>query len=114
MDRPGHCCAGWDQIDCGLLMAVTKGAVKRLLREPGRGGVRGAELSKAAGKSKGNAPQRRGLHTLYIMLTARPANKATTASEILDCSMTSTLAQRPSTGESVGEKAVLVLKARNR
>ncbi len=50
----------------------------------------------------------------YRMFTARAASKARVASEMLDCTITTTLAQRASTGVSVGEKAVLVLKARKR
>ena len=48
------------------------------------------------------------------MFTARPAKRAKTVSEIRDCRIISSLPQRASTGVSVGEKAVLVLKARNR
>ena len=52
--------------------------------------------------------------TPHRMLTARAANKARVAREMLDCSIMVTFAQRASTGESVGENAVLVLKARKR
>jgi hypothetical protein len=48
------------------------------------------------------------------MLTARAASKAMTNSEIIACSIINSFAQRDSTGTSVGEKAVLVLKAKNR
>ena len=48
------------------------------------------------------------------MLTARAASKARVAREMLDWIIMSTLAQRERTGESVGEKAVLVLNARKR
>ena len=48
------------------------------------------------------------------MFTARAASRATVAKEMVDCTIMATLAQRESTGESVGEKAVLVLKARKR
>jgi len=48
------------------------------------------------------------------MLTARAASNAIEASEIDDCTIIKILAQRVSTGTSVGEKAVLVLKARKR
>jgi hypothetical protein len=41
------------------------------------------------------------------MFTARAASNARVASEMLDCTIMATLAQRESTGESVGEKAVL-------
>lgn len=48
------------------------------------------------------------------MLTARAAIRATVAKEIMDCTIIITLAHRDSTGTSVGENAVLVLKARKR
>lgn len=48
------------------------------------------------------------------MLTARAASNAMTSREINACTIIKTLAQRVSTGTSVGEKAVLVLKARKR
>ena len=48
------------------------------------------------------------------MFTARAASKARVASEMLDWSIMAIFAQRASTGESVGENAVLVLKARKR
>ena len=50
----------------------------------------------------------------YSMLTARAASSAMTSREISACSIVMILAQRESTGASVGEKAVLVLKARKR
>ena len=50
----------------------------------------------------------------YRMFTARANSRAKVASEMLDCNIIAPLAQRESTGESVGENAVLVLKARNR
>jgi hypothetical protein len=50
----------------------------------------------------------------YRIFTARAASSATVVSEISDCTIISTFAHRDSTGESVGEKAVLVLKARNK
>ena len=50
----------------------------------------------------------------HRMFTARAASRAKVTSEMLDCTIIATFAQRESTGESVGEKAVLVLKARNR
>jgi hypothetical protein len=50
----------------------------------------------------------------YSTFTARAARMASVISEIDACSIIRTLAQRDSTGTSVGEKAVLVLKARNR
>ena len=48
------------------------------------------------------------------MFTARAAIRATVASEIEACTIIISLAQRESTGTSVGENAVLVLKARNK
>ena len=50
----------------------------------------------------------------HRMLIARAASSAIVINEMLACTIISTLAQRESTGTSVGEKAVLVLKARNR
>jgi hypothetical protein len=50
----------------------------------------------------------------HKMFTARAANSATVTSEMLACTIIITLAQRDSTGTSVGENAVLVLNARNR
>src|SRR5258708_1188918 len=72
-----------------------------------------------------NAPQREaegiyrmpGLQTrerFYRIFTARAARIAIVPSDIVACSIIRTLAQRDSTGTSVGENAVLVLKARNR
>src|ERR1035438_472594 len=51
---------------------------------------------------------------LYRMLTAPAAIRATVANEMNDWIIISTLAHRVRTGLSVGENAVLVLKARNR
>jgi hypothetical protein len=50
----------------------------------------------------------------YRIFTARAASSASVASEIADWIIISALAQRESTGTSVGENAVLVLNARNR
>ena len=50
----------------------------------------------------------------YSMFTARAARSAIVAKDMDDCTIIRVLAQRESTGTSVGEKAVLVLKARNR
>ena len=50
----------------------------------------------------------------HRMLTARAASKPITSREIMACVIIRSFAQRDSTGTSVGEKAVLVLKARNR
>ena len=58
-------------------------------------------------KFSGNANNHR-------IFTARPASSAITRREIRDWSIIRIFAQRDSTGTSVGEKAVLVLKARNR
>jgi hypothetical protein len=48
------------------------------------------------------------------ILTARAASRATVAKEISAWTIIIILAHRERTGQSVGEKAVLVLKARNR
>jgi len=48
------------------------------------------------------------------ILTARAARRATMVKEIRDWSIVPALAQRERTAVSVGEKAVLVLKARKR
>ena len=50
----------------------------------------------------------------YRMFTARAARSEIVASEMSAWSIISSLAQRDSTGTSVGENAVLVLKARKR
>ncbi len=50
----------------------------------------------------------------YRTFTARAASSATIVSEISDCVIIPAFAQRESTAVSVGEKAVLVLNARNR
>jgi hypothetical protein len=54
------------------------------------------------------------LPAIYKMLMARAASSATVANEISACTIISTFAQRESTGESVGENAVLVLNAMKR
>lgn len=51
---------------------------------------------------------------VYSMLIARAARMASVPSEIALCTIISNLAQRDRTGTSVGEKAVLVLNARNK
>ena len=48
------------------------------------------------------------------ILTARAARSAMIKSESRDCSIINIFAQRSSTGVSVGDKAVLVEKARNK
>jgi hypothetical protein len=55
-----------------------------------------------------------GIRGYYSMLTARAASNAMISSEISDCNIIKIFAQRVNTGTSVGEKAVLVLKARNK
>ncbi len=52
--------------------------------------------------------------SFYRMFTARAARSATVANEMSACTIISVFAQRESTGESVGENAVLVLNAMNR
>ena len=51
---------------------------------------------------------------IYKILTARAAISATVISDIDACTIIISFAQRDRTGTSVGENAVLVLKARNR
>src|SRR5271170_5194505 len=48
------------------------------------------------------------------IFTARAASRATVVKEMNDCTIIMSLAHRERTGTSVGENAVLVLKARNR
>lgn len=48
------------------------------------------------------------------MFTALAAKTATVASEINDCTIIMSFAHRERTGVSVGENAVLVVKARNK
>jgi len=48
------------------------------------------------------------------MFTALAASRATVVKEMRDWIIISTLAHRDNTGQSVGENAVLVLKATNR
>lgn len=48
------------------------------------------------------------------MLIARAASITTIAKEIIACSIHMHFAQRVSTGVSVGENAVVVLKAKNK
>jgi len=54
------------------------------------------------------------LRSLYKILTARAAIKTIIVSEISDCAIIPSFAPRDSTAVSVGENAVLVLKARKR
>ena len=49
-----------------------------------------------------------------MMFTALAASRATVASEMSAWTIINDLAQGESTGESVGEKAVLVLKDKNK
>jgi len=51
---------------------------------------------------------------IYTIFTARAARTAMISNESKDCSIMKTFAHRARTGESVGEKAVLVLNARKR
>ncbi len=48
------------------------------------------------------------------MLIALPATSTTMPSETIACSIVSNFAQRDKTGVSVGENAVLVVKATNK
>jgi len=59
-------------------------------------------------------PHYRRITRCHNMLTARAASKATVVKDMMDCTIIMPLAQRDSTGTSVGENAVLVLNARNR
>ena len=52
--------------------------------------------------------------TFYRTLTARAASSAMIVKEMRDCNIMAIFAHRARTAVSVGEKAVLVLKARNR
>ena len=54
------------------------------------------------------------LRMVQRILTARAASRAMMVREMIDWSIVANLAQRERTAVSVGEKAVLVLKARNR
>jgi hypothetical protein len=91
-----------------------KPAIRRLMKmnfipslrvrnpHPGSAGDFKSETgSKAAGES-------------HSTLTARAASSTTIVSEISDCSIMRPFAQRATGAVSVGEKAVLVLKATNR
>ena len=64
------------------------------------------------GKSPRILPRRRRL--AYRIFTARAASSASVVRDMVDCTIIMPFAQRDSTGTSVGEKAVLVLKARNK
>ena len=48
------------------------------------------------------------------MLIARAANNTMINNDSSDCTIIKTFAQRANTGTSVGENAVLVLKAKNK
>ena len=58
-----------------------------------------------------NKPTAKDAHSL---LTAYAANSTMIASEITACTIIATFAGRDNTAVSVGDKAVLVLKAKNR
>src|SRR5262245_27403767 len=60
------------------------------------------------------APLGPQLSLVHKMLTARAARSAMISSESNDCSIIRIFAHRASAGASVGEKAVLVLKAKNK
>ena len=85
----------------------------------GMGNV-GRATSRSGGRCSFRSAARRRIagieiaRPVYSMFTARAARIAMVASEMIACSIIRILAQRESTGTSVGEKAVLVLKARNR
>jgi hypothetical protein len=76
-------------------------------------GVRGIGRQVAvAGFAAGSKLEHSGPAS-YSIPTAREARIATTSREMEACVMQRTLAHRDRTAVSVGEKAVLVLKARN-
>lgn len=85
-----------------------------------RGSVRHPSASLRAGLSTEAVPFQTWLYPAsplqmaYSTLMARAARTTSTDKEIRDCSMAIILAHPSSTAVSVGEKAVLVLKARNR
>jgi hypothetical protein len=67
------------------------------------------EQATKARKTQSSCRHTRNSHRIF---TALAANSASTVSEITDWTIIRTLAQRSRMGTSVGEKAVLVLKAR--
>lgn len=75
----------------------------------------GGSQSSRAAKGGSRTPTVFGLSLLiYRILTALPANSAITNKEIRACRIMRIFAQRERGAVSVGEKAVLVLKARKR
>ena len=86
---------------CGMLHAVWPSARLPRLCPPARAPSPPAEKRRYA-----VYPQR--------MLMARAASNTTMVKEIVAWSIMSSLAHGESTGASVGDRAVLVLKARNR
>lgn len=70
--------------------------------------IRGSHCWRTAARSV------RSVSSDQRMLTARAAMRATVVSDISAWSIISTFAHRDSTGTSVGEKAVLAVKATNR
>ena len=75
----------------------------------------GADAKKREDNAETQRTQRCGREELgQRMFTARAARRATIVREIKDCSIMPTFAQRERAAVSVGEKAVLVLKARKR
>jgi hypothetical protein len=86
------------------------------LRRSARAGRPNSALSSSSVGGSGLPMKAFGsmLHAPHKMFTARAASSATVVNEIVACTIISPFAHRESTGTSVGEKAVLVLNARNR
>src|ERR1700761_1036360 len=109
-------------MSCGILdveraheMTVCYRAIPKYL--PGvHTSVNAARMSACAtgGANTRRHEDRKRVNFAYKIFTARAARRTTVASEIRACIIIISLAQRESTGTSVGEKAVLVLNARNR
>src|SRR5579862_232937 len=77
-------------------------------------GIISCAVSPSAPARNGVVTSGSALNRCQKMFTARAASNTRTPREIRDCIIISTLAQTVSAGVSVGENAVLVLKARNR
>jgi hypothetical protein len=106
--------SGRDAHTAGLFAPPCEGLATRAARRKlgiapyTRAIVRGASRRSLGARSpRSPSPTQR-------ILTARAASNTTMVKEIIAWSIMSSLAHRESTGASVGERAVLVLKARNR
>ena len=107
VESPASTPAG-TSIDAGRLLPARRGGRadgKRALVGAGRSGDDENE------GDQGNVSHRT---SAQISPTARDASTATTRSEITDCSIVRTFAQRDRTGVSVGENAVELLNAMKR